>query len=67
MYEENSMLWDTRSSEYRNREKKQKIVQEFAVVFNCTPEEVQRKLHNLRNQIKISTYMYNISQSLLKN
>lgn len=51
VYEENSILWDTKNKEYRNREKKIKILQEISVKFGCTSEEVQRKLHNFRNQV----------------
>lgn len=52
IYEENSVLWDTKNNEYRNRETKNKILLEIAANFNCSPEEIQRKLHNLRNQVK---------------
>ncbi|XP_031327744.1 uncharacterized protein LOC116158995 [Photinus pyralis] len=50
-YEENEMLWNTRCTEYRNREKKQALLREFAIQFSCSAEEIQRKLHNLRNQV----------------
>ncbi|KAK9745091.1 Alcohol dehydrogenase transcription factor Myb/SANT-like [Popillia japonica] len=51
VYEENSILWDTKNVEYRNREKKNKIFLEIAKKFNCSADEIQRKLHNLRNQV----------------
>lgn len=53
MYKERSVLWNTKDTEYRNREKKAKILHEIAVKFNCSVEEVQRKIHNLRNQVNV--------------
>ncbi|KAG8234266.1 hypothetical protein J437_LFUL006511 [Ladona fulva] len=47
---EEDILWNTKSIEYHNREKKQRVVEEIAVKFNCTVNEEQRKWHNLRNQ-----------------
>lgn len=51
IYEENTVLWDTKSIEYRNRDAKNKIILEIAAKFDCTSDEIQRKLHNLRNQV----------------
>ncbi|KOC68477.1 hypothetical protein WH47_10717 [Habropoda laboriosa] len=51
MYEENSVLWNTKDIEHRNRERKNKIIEEMAASFNCLSEEIQRKIHNLRNQM----------------
>ncbi|KAB0790068.1 hypothetical protein PPYR_15614 [Photinus pyralis] len=45
------MIWNTRCTEYRNREKKQALLREFAIQFSCSAGEIQRKLHNLRNQV----------------
>lgn len=53
MYKEHSILWNTQCIDYRNREKKQKILQKFATKFSCTSDEIQRKLHNLRNQVSV--------------
>lgn len=51
IYEKSSVLWDVKNSEYRNRDRKNKIIQEMAENFQCSSEEIQRKLHNLRNQM----------------
>ncbi|CAK9811262.1 hypothetical protein ANTPLA_LOCUS6955 [Anthophora plagiata] len=51
MYEENSVLWNTKDVDHKNREKKNKIIEEMAANFNCLSEEIQRKIHNLRNQM----------------
>ncbi|KAG8235439.1 hypothetical protein J437_LFUL015787 [Ladona fulva] len=50
LFEEEGILWNLKSLEYRNREKKQRVVEENAIKFNCTANEIQRKWHNLRNQ-----------------
>ncbi|XP_043508723.1 uncharacterized protein LOC122528070 [Frieseomelitta varia] len=50
-YEEKSVLWNTKDIQYRNRETKAKIFEEFALNFSCSVEEIQRKIHNLRNQM----------------
>ncbi|XP_029043490.1 uncharacterized protein LOC114876321 [Osmia bicornis bicornis] len=51
IYKKNSMLWNLKDSEYRNRDRKNKTIHEIAVKFRCSSEEIQRKLHNLRNQM----------------
>ncbi|KOX74746.1 hypothetical protein WN51_14684, partial [Melipona quadrifasciata] len=51
LYEEKSVLWNTKDIQYRNRETKAKIFKEFALHFSCSVEEIQRKIHNLRNQM----------------
>lgn len=50
LYEENSILWDVRAENYRNRVKKQEVLESLAVKFNTTSNEISRKLHNLRSQ-----------------
>lgn len=44
------MIWDPRNSDYRNRVKKNSAVQDVSKEFGVTPEEMQRKWHNLRTQ-----------------
>lgn len=51
LYEENEFLWKTNHPDYRNREKKDRMFNELSKSFKCTAKEVQRKLHNLRNQV----------------
>ncbi|XP_031327793.1 uncharacterized protein LOC116159041 isoform X2 [Photinus pyralis] len=50
MYQGKPVLWDVKSNIYKNRVKKQDAYQEMAEEFNTTVEEIQRKIHNLRNQ-----------------
>ena len=50
-YKETSILWDTTNIQHKNRELKNRAWKELAVNFNCAGEEVQRKIHNLRNQV----------------
>ncbi|KAJ8875101.1 hypothetical protein PR048_022992 [Dryococelus australis] len=46
------MSWDCRSNEYKNRDQNKAALKEIAeVFFNCTNEEVLRKVHNLRDQV----------------
>ncbi|KAJ8878909.1 hypothetical protein PR048_019512, partial [Dryococelus australis] len=54
MYEGTHMLWDCRSNEYKNRDQKNAALKEMGEVFNCTNEEVLRKIHNVRNQVRIN-------------
>lgn len=51
LYEENEFLWKTNHPDYRNREKKDRMFNELSKSFKSTAKEVQRKLHNLRNQV----------------
>lgn len=51
LYKENVPLWDTKHEDYRNRELKGKIISDIATRMNVTGEEINRKLHNLRNQV----------------
>ncbi|XP_046984220.1 uncharacterized protein LOC124554196 [Schistocerca americana] len=51
LYEANECLWNTKCSGYRDRTKKHKVLEEIGLKFSCSQEEVQRKLHNLRNQV----------------
>jgi hypothetical protein len=49
-YEENPILWDVHSTNYRDRTKKQATLQTIATKFNTDCGEITRKLHNLRSQ-----------------
>ncbi|XP_026301115.1 uncharacterized protein LOC113219252 isoform X2 [Apis mellifera] len=51
LYEHQPILWDKKHMDYRNREKKNKILSEIGLHFECSIEEIQRKIHNLRNQM----------------
>lgn len=54
LYEEQEFLWNVKHKLYRNRDKKMSMFEEFATKFkNCDGNEVQRKIHNLRNQVCI--------------
>ncbi|KAJ8942302.1 hypothetical protein NQ314_010098 [Rhamnusium bicolor] len=50
LYEENPILWDVRSATYRNRNKKQEMLELIATKLNTNVNEITRKLHNLRSQ-----------------
>lgn len=51
MYEVNTILWNTKDLDYKNKEKKNKTLRQISTHFQCSVEEVQRKIHNLRNQM----------------
>ncbi|XP_015375455.1 PREDICTED: uncharacterized protein LOC107169989 [Diuraphis noxia] len=51
LYEEKEFLWNVNHKLYRNRDKKMSAFEEIATKFNCDVNEVQRKIHNLRNQV----------------
>ena len=51
LYETYPVLWDVSSKDYKNREVKDDVLKEFGEKFKCTPQEIVRKLHNLRNQV----------------
>lgn len=53
LYEEKEFLWNVNHKLYRNRDKKMSAYEEFATKFNCDANEVQRNIHNLRNQVCI--------------
>lgn len=50
LYEENPILWDVRSVNYQNRNKKQDTLKLIATKLNTDSNEISRKLHNLRSQ-----------------
>lgn len=50
MYQGKPELWDVTTAMYKNRIKKQDALKELADEFSTTTEEIQRKIHNLRNQ-----------------
>lgn len=43
-------LWDVKHVWYRNRNKKQRALQQLATKFDTNTNEISRKLHNLRTQ-----------------
>lgn len=49
-YEQHRELWDTKCKEYRDKFKKNAILQSLATEFNTTDNEITRKLHNLKTQ-----------------
>jgi cytochrome c556 len=51
MYEANPQIWDCRHREYKDRDKKMKCWQAMADATSTSVAEVQRKIHNLRNQV----------------
>jgi len=53
LYEEKEFMWNANHKLYRNRDKKTSAFEEIAAKFNCDVNEVQRKIHNLRNQVCI--------------
>ncbi|XP_049843517.1 uncharacterized protein LOC126295219 [Schistocerca gregaria] len=55
LYEANECLWNIKCSGYRDRTKKHKVGEEIGLKFSCSQEEVERKLHNLRNQAETSS------------
>ncbi|KAG7171984.1 putative Alcohol dehydrogenase transcription factor Myb/SANT-like-containing protein 19 [Homarus americanus] len=50
LYDENELLWNIRSAEYRNRVKKHEEFKRIGETINFDTNEVARKIHNLRNQ-----------------
>ncbi|XP_072380612.1 uncharacterized protein [Diabrotica undecimpunctata] len=51
LYKENSILWRHKRNDHRYRESRDSILKEFSEKFNCSADEIRRKLHNLRNQV----------------
>lgn len=50
MYHGKPELWDVKCKVYKDRVKKHNALTEIAGELNTTIEEIQRKIHNLRNQ-----------------
>lgn len=50
LYQSKEALWNIKSSEFKNRDKKRAAWEELAEKLNVTADEIQRKIHNLRNQ-----------------
>lgn len=50
LYEENEILWNVTSKDYRNRVKKHEAIRAISNKLKVDTPEVQRKLHNLRSQ-----------------
>lgn len=44
-------LWNTHGKDFKNRLKKQSALQKLADLLDTSPNEVQRKLHNLRIEL----------------
>lgn len=53
LYEEKDFLWNVNHKLYTNRDKKMSAFEEIATKLNFDVNEVQRKIHNLRNQVCI--------------
>lgn len=51
LYETNVALWDATHQDYKNREAKDLIISNIATHMNVSTREINRKLHNLRNQL----------------
>uniref|UniRef100_A0A6P7GQY7 Uncharacterized protein LOC114341059 n=1 Tax=Diabrotica virgifera virgifera TaxID=50390 RepID=A0A6P7GQY7_DIAVI len=51
LYRENSILWKHKRNDHGYRESRDIILKEFSQKFNCSADEIRRKLHNLRNQV----------------
>ncbi|XP_053979989.1 uncharacterized protein LOC128877055 [Hylaeus volcanicus] len=51
LYEKHALLWDRTCKDYKKREKKVNVILNIAEKFDTTKEEINRKLHNLRNQL----------------
>ena len=59
-YEKHEFLWNVKHELYRNREEEMSMFDEFATKFkNCDGAEVERKIHNLRNQVCMYLYILN--------
>jgi len=54
LYEEKAFLWNANHKLYRNRVKKTIALEEIVAKLNCDVNEVQRKKHNLPNQVYIN-------------
>lgn len=50
LYQQQLVFWDRKHVDYRNREKR--LLSEIGLKYECTAEEMQRKIHNLRNRVK---------------
>ncbi|XP_068083803.1 uncharacterized protein [Anabrus simplex] len=55
MYESQEILWNVKCTDQHDRVKKHQTLEEIRVKFSCSGAEVQRKLHNLRNQAESSS------------
>jgi hypothetical protein len=56
VYEAHPEMWDTRHRDYKDREKRNLCWQLMAEETNTSVAEVQRKIHNLRNQVVYCMY-----------
>lgn len=54
LYHSKPELWDVKSKDYRDKLKKRQSLIQLGHTFNVTPEEVTRKIHNLRTQFNDS-------------
>lgn len=50
IYHSKAELWDVTCKSYKDRVKKHNGLKEMAEQFSTTAEEIQRKIHNIRNQ-----------------
>lgn len=50
LYEQETVLWNVTSANYKNSNVRSDAFQRIAETFDTTAEEVERKLHTLRSQ-----------------
>lgn len=48
----NPCLWDSTSSEYRDRKKKSFVLESLAIKYQTIPSDVEKKIHGLRTQFR---------------
>lgn len=63
LYQENPCLWDTAAEAYKDRVKKNSAFLLISSELNVDIKEVQRKLHNLRNQFSQELKKINMVKS----
>ena len=56
LYKSCPEVWDNHHVHYKDREKRSKCWHSMGVAMNTTSAEVQRKIHNLRNQVSVTVY-----------
>lgn len=50
LYQSNSILWDFRRADHKDKSKRNYCLMGIAKVFGTTPQEIHRKLHNMKGQ-----------------
>ena len=56
LYKSCPAVWDNQHVHYKDREKRSTCWNSMAEAMNTTSAEVQRKIHNLRNQVSVAVY-----------